>query len=284
MSGATVTQVREGTELIDVVARAIESERLDAAQLDALTLRTASDHSVPVSQIATIEPVLEEGGIWIRNRLPTLSVRADVQNAQAPDVSQEVETMLHDIKQNLPVGYQIQTGGTIEESVKADASIQAIMPIMLLLWAVLLMVQLQSFSRMFMVLLTAPLGMIGVSLALLITQVPFGFIATLGVIALAGMIMRSNRQRHCRRPAPPTSHHQRDGAPHPPRRPHRTDRHPRHDSAHPFHHVGADGDCHHGRANRCDRVDAVFCASAVCGVECLSTGGRRGARPPTLSV
>jgi len=119
-------------------------------------------------------------------------VRADVQNAQAPDVSVEVEAMLHDIKANLPVGYQIQTGGTIEESVKADASIQAIMPVMLLLWAVLLMVQLQSFSRMFMVLLTAPLGMIGVSLALLITQVPFGFIATLGVIALAGMIMRNS--------------------------------------------------------------------------------------------
>jgi len=192
ISGATVTQVREGTELIDVVARAVESERLDAAQLEALTLRTASGRSVPVSQIARIEPVLEEGGIWIRNRLPTLSVRADVQNAQAPDVSAQVEAMLHDIKANLPVGYQIQTGGTIEESVKADASIQAIMPIMLLLWAVLLMVQLQSFSRMFMVLLTAPLGMIGVSLALLITQVPFGFIATLGVIALAGMIMRNS--------------------------------------------------------------------------------------------
>jgi len=192
ISGATVTQVREGTELIDVVARAVESERLDAAQLEALTLRTASGHSVPVSQIARIEPVLEKGGIWIRNRLPTLSVRADMQNAQAPDVSAQVEAMLHDIKANLPVGYQIQTGGTIEESVKADASIQAIMPIMLLLWALLLMVQLQSFSRMLMVLLTAPLGMIGVSLALLITQVPFGFIATLGVIALAGMIMRNS--------------------------------------------------------------------------------------------
>jgi len=100
--------------------------------------------------------------------------------------------MLHDIKANLPVGDQIQTGGAIEESVKADASIQAIMPIMLLLWAILLMVQLQSFSRMLMVLLTAPLGMIGVSLALLITQVSFGFIATLGVIALAGMIMRNS--------------------------------------------------------------------------------------------
>jgi len=185
LSGTTVTQVREGTELIDVIARAVESERLDAAQLAALPLRTPAGRSVPL-------PVLEEGGLWIRNRLPTLSVRADVVDAQAPDVSAQIETMLQDIKATLPVGYQIQTGGTIEESVKADASIQAIMPVMLLLWAVLLMVQLQSFSRMLMVLLTAPLGMIGVSLALLMTQVPFGFIATLGVIALAGMIMRNS--------------------------------------------------------------------------------------------
>jgi len=191
ISGVTVTHVRAGIEWIDVVARAVASERLDAEQLAAFTLRTTNGRSVPIAQVAHIEPVLEEGGLWIRNRLPTLSVRADVQGAQAPDVSMQLETMLQDIKANLPVGYQIQTGGTIEESVKADASIQAIMPVMLLLWAVLLMVQLQNFSRMFMVLLTAPLGMIGVSLALLITQVPFGFIATLGVIALAGMIMRN---------------------------------------------------------------------------------------------
>lgn len=192
LSGYTVTQVREGTELIDVVARAVEAERLDAQQLGSLTIRTAHGASVPLGQVAIIEPVLEEGGLWVRNRLPTLSVRADVQAAQAPDVSRQIEPMLQDIKDSLPVGYRIDTGGTIEESVKADASIQAIMPVMLLLWASFLMIQLQSFSRMFMVVLTAPLGMIGVSLALLVTQVPFGFIATLGVIALAGMIMRNS--------------------------------------------------------------------------------------------
>ena len=111
---------------------------------------------------------------------------------RAPDVSRQIESMLQDIRDGLPVGYRIDTGGTIEESVKADAFIQAVMPVMLLLWATFLMIQLQSFSRMFMVVLTAPLGMIGVSLALLLTQVPFGFIATLGVIALAGMIMRNS--------------------------------------------------------------------------------------------
>ncbi len=192
LSGAIVTQVREGTELIDVVARAVETERLDAQKLGELTIRTAHGRSVPLSQVAIIEPVIEEGGLWVRNRLPSLSVRADVQGAQAPDVSRQIESMLQDIRDGLPVGYRIDTGGTIEESVKADASIQAVMPVMLLLWATFLMIQLQSFSRMFMVVLTAPLGMIGVSLALLLTQVPFGFIATLGVIALAGMIMRNS--------------------------------------------------------------------------------------------
>lgn len=192
LSGITVTQVREGTELIDVVARAVADERLNASQIGDLTLRTASGRSVPLNQVANIEPVLEEGGLWVRKRLPTLSVRADVQGAQAPDVSKQIEPMLQEIRDSLPVGYSIETGGAIEESVKADTAIQAVMPVMLLLWAVFLMIQLQSFSRMFMVVLTAPLGMIGVSLALLITRSPFGFVATLGVIALAGMIMRNS--------------------------------------------------------------------------------------------
>lgn len=192
LSGVTVTQVREGTELIAVVARAVEAERLDAGQIGDLTIRTASGRSVPLSQVASIEPVLEEGGLWVRKRLPTLSVRADVQGAQAPDVSKQIEPMLQGIKDSLPVGYSIETGGAIEESIKADTAIQAVMPVMLLLWAVFLMIQLQSFSRMFMVVLTSPLGMIGVSLALLLTRAPFGFVATLGVIALAGMIMRNS--------------------------------------------------------------------------------------------
>lgn len=192
LSGYTVTQVREGTELIDVVARAVEGERLNAQQLGDLTVRTAKGRSVPLNQVAVIESTLENGGLWVRNRLPTLSVRADVQGAQAPDVSKQIELMLKEINDSLPIGYRIEMGGTIEESIKADQSIQAIMPVVVILWMLFLMIQLQSFSRMFMVMLTAPLGMIGVSLALLMTQVPFGFVATLGVIALAGMIMRNS--------------------------------------------------------------------------------------------
>ncbi|CAI3137536.1 Multidrug/solvent efflux pump membrane transporter MepB [Acinetobacter calcoaceticus] len=192
LSGYTVTQIREGTELIDVVARAKADNRLDTAQMGQITIRASNGKNIPLDQVAELRPVLEEGGIWIRNRLPTLSVRADVNGAQAPDVSKQIEPMLNDLRKMLPIGYSIETGGTIEESAKADAAIQSVMPVMLLLWVIFLMLQLQSFSRMFMVVLTAPLGMIGVSLALLITRAPFGFVATLGVIALAGMIMRNS--------------------------------------------------------------------------------------------
>lgn len=192
LSGYTVTQIREGTELIDVIARAKAENRLDTAQMGQITIRASNGKNIPLDQVAELRPVLEEGGIWIRNRLPTLSVRADVNGAQAPDVSKQIEPMLNDLRKMLPIGYSIETGGTIEESAKADAAIQSVMPVMLLLWVIFLMLQLQSFSRMFMVVLTAPLGMIGVSLALLITRAPFGFVATLGVIALAGMIMRNS--------------------------------------------------------------------------------------------
>ncbi|MCB5362415.1 efflux RND transporter permease subunit [Pusillimonas sp. CC-YST705] len=191
LSGQTVTQVRDGNELIDVVARARADERLDAEQLGSLAVHTATGRSVPLSQVADIEPVLEEGGLWMRDRLPSLGVRADVSGAQAPDVSAEIRLALRELEANLPVGYEIQEGGVAEESAKANAAIGLVVPVMLLLWAIFLMLQLQSFSRMFMVLLTAPLGMVGVTLALLVTQMPFGFVATLGVIALAGMVMRN---------------------------------------------------------------------------------------------
>lgn len=192
LSGQTVTQVRDGNELIDVVARARPEERLDAEQLGSLMLHTASGRSIPISQVAEIEPVLEEGGLWMRNRQPSLSVRADVVGAQAPDVSADIRQALRELQAGLPIGYAIEEGGVTEESDKANAAIAVVVPLMLLLWTIFLMLQLQSFSRMFMVLLTAPLGMVGVTLALLITQMPFGFVATLGVIALAGMVMRNS--------------------------------------------------------------------------------------------
>jgi multidrug efflux pump len=135
---------------------------------------------------------LEEGIIWRRNRLPTMTVRGDMaDNTQPATVSAEMNIKLAEIRAKLPAGYRIETGGSVEESAKGETAIAAVMPLMLIGVITLLMIQLQSISRTVMVLLTAPLGLIGVAMALLIFQVPFGFVANLGFIALAGMIMRN---------------------------------------------------------------------------------------------
>ena len=193
LTGYTVTQVRDATEVIDVVARATAEERSASGRIGDLTIRTSGGASVPLSQVARVVPAVEDGLIWRRNRDVTLIVRADVvDDAQAPDVSSAVNPKLDAIRNTLPAGYRIEMGGAVEESAKGGISIAKLLPVMLGVWLALLMVQLQSFSRVVMVLLTAPLGMIGVVLTLLVFQVPFGFVAQLGVIALAGMIMRNS--------------------------------------------------------------------------------------------
>jgi multidrug efflux pump len=135
----------------------------------------------------------EEGVIWRRNREPSITVRANLQgDLQAPVVSQQIEEKLTQIKANLPLGVSLETGGAVEESAKGGASVAAGFPLFLLVVLTLLMMQLQSFSRVFLVLLTAPLGLIGVTVALLVFDKPFGFVAMLGTIALSGMIMRNS--------------------------------------------------------------------------------------------
>ena len=192
LSGFTVTQLREGTEQIDVVARADASTRAGAERLADLSIRTPSGLAVPLAQVASVEPGIEEGLIWRRNREPALSIRADtVGRAQGPDISAQVDAALADIRKAMPAGYKIEVGGAVEESARGSAAIVVVFPIMFVLWISFLMLQLQSFSRVVMVLLTAPLGLIGVTFALLFTGTPFGFVAQLGVIALAGMIMRN---------------------------------------------------------------------------------------------
>lgn len=193
LTGYPVTQVRDGTETINVVARAVPAERQAAERLEDLTIRTASGQSVPLAQIARVVPVIEDGLIWRRSRDVTLIVRADViDGVQAPDVSTAIDPKLDAIRKTLPAGYRIEMGGAVEESAKGGLSIAALLPAMLGIWLTLLMFQLHSFSRTVMVLLTAPLGLIGITLTLLVTQTPFGFVAQLGVIALAGMIMRNS--------------------------------------------------------------------------------------------
>jgi multidrug efflux pump subunit AcrB len=192
LSGLTVTHYREGIEQIEVVARAVSDERLELGRLGELTIATQNGVAVPLSQIARLDYDYEEPILWRRNRDIVLTVRGDiVDNVQAPDVTNEVLPKLKSIKDALPYGYRIETGGSIEESVKANAALAAVFPIMAIVMLSLLMIQLQSFSRLALVFVTAPLGLIGATGALLISGAPFGFVALLGLIALAGMIMRN---------------------------------------------------------------------------------------------
>jgi multidrug efflux pump subunit AcrB len=192
LSGHTVTKYREGIENIDVVARAIPAERLKLGQLPALTIATRNGIAVPLSQIARLNFEYEEPILWRRNRDLVLTVRGDIiDGVQAPDVSTEIQPKLESIKAALPHGYRIETGGSIEESAKANAALAAVFPVMAIVMLTLLMIQLQSFSRLALVFVTAPLGIIGATAALLIASKPFGFVALLGLIALAGMIMRN---------------------------------------------------------------------------------------------
>jgi multidrug efflux pump len=192
LSGYVVTQYREGIEHIDVVARAVPSERLELDRVPWLTIVTRNGVAVPLSQIARLKYEFEEPILWRRNRDIVLTVRGDVvDNVSAPDVTNEVLPKLESIKAALPYGYRIETGGTIEESVKANSALVVVYPVMAIAMLSLLMIQLQSFSRLALVLVTAPLGVIGATAALLVSNRAFGFVALLGLIALAGMIMRN---------------------------------------------------------------------------------------------
>jgi multidrug efflux pump len=192
LTGYTVTQFREGIEHIDVIARAVPAERLELDRLPSLTIVARNGVAVPLSQVARLHYEYEEPILWRRNRDIVLTARGDiVDNVQAPDVTNEVLPKLAPIKAALPQGYRIETGGSIEESVKANDALVMVFPAMALAMLALLMVQLQSFSRLALVFVTGPLGLIGATGALLVSNRPFGFVALLGLIALAGMIMRN---------------------------------------------------------------------------------------------
>ena len=192
-----VTEFREGNERIDLVARGADAERTQLSRLPNLMFNvqngSGNQTSVPLAQFATITSGFEEGVIWRRNRVPSITVRAHLRgDMQAPVVSAQIEEKLTSIKANLPLGVTVKTGGAVEESAKGGASVAKGAPLFLVVVLTLLILQLQSFSRVFLVLLTAPLGLIGVTIALLIFGKPFGFVAMLGTIALSGMIMRNS--------------------------------------------------------------------------------------------
>jgi len=192
LTGATVSQAREDIRTVDVVARSRGSDRLDPARVGDYMLTGVNGERVPVSQVGKLEVRMEDPILQRRDRVPTITVRGDIADGlQPPDVSTAMLEKLQPIIKELPSGYHIDMAGSIEEAGKANAALAPIFPIMIVLMMVVIILQVRSLSAMAIVLLTAPLGLIGVVPTLLITGQPFGFNAILGLIALAGILMRN---------------------------------------------------------------------------------------------
>ena len=193
LTGTNVTQVRDSIYLVDIVARAVPDERAKLETLRSLMIETPSGRSVPLEQFATISYGLEPPLIWRRQRLPTVTVQAETApGIEAATVVRELGSEIAAFRATLTPGYDVVAGGTVEDSAKAEASIFAVFPLMLLVMVTILMVQLQSFQRLFLVLATAPLALIGVAAALLISGAPMGFVAILGIVSLIGMVIRNS--------------------------------------------------------------------------------------------
>ncbi|QXI52448.1 efflux RND transporter permease subunit [Pseudomonas alvandae] len=193
LTGSSVSQYREDNELIEILLRGTVHERTELSRLPSLAVPTDNGASVALSQIATLEYGFEEGVIWHRNRLPSVTVRADIYGKEQPaTLVQQIFPTLDAIQAELPDGYLLEVGGTVEDSARGQKSVNAGVPLFIVVVLTLLMLQLRSFSRTAMVFLTAPLGLIGVTLFLLVFRQPFGFVAMLGTIALSGMIMRNS--------------------------------------------------------------------------------------------
>jgi multidrug efflux pump subunit AcrB len=192
ISGISISQVRDDIYLVDVVVRSADEERASLATLRQLPVPLPNGRTVPLSQFASFEYTQSTPVVWRRDRIPTLTVQADVAPGVLPEtvvssLASEVDTL----SKSLPSSYSIAVGGTVEESKKSQASVMAVVPLMLLIMITVLMFQLQSFSRLFLALSVAPLGLIGVVGALLLSGRPLGFVAILGILALLGMITKN---------------------------------------------------------------------------------------------
>lgn len=193
VTGIPATQVRDNIYLIDVMVRAEASERMSLDTIRTLKVPLPNGRSVPLSELATVEYAQDLPLIWRRDRLPTLTVQAEPRDGVlAATVVAGLADKVSELKRQLPVGYNIVEGGSVEESAKGQNSVLAVFPLMMILMMTVLMIQIQSFSRLFLVCSVAPLGVIGVVLALLVTQKPMGFVAMLGTVALIGMIIRNS--------------------------------------------------------------------------------------------
>ena len=192
LQGQQVSELRHQTRRVQLIARAPEATRLALEQLADLPLTNRWGETLPLDALVNLSVNYEEPVLKRRNRIPYISVNSEIRaGAQPPDVTMQIWPQLEQLNQNLPLGYRVEIGGSVEESAKAQNSIRALMPVMVILMFTLVMLMMRSFSGMFMVILTAPLGMIGAVLALLIFSQPFGFVATLGLIGLAGILMRN---------------------------------------------------------------------------------------------
>jgi multidrug efflux pump len=193
INGATLTQLREDNRLTGVVVRGPPAERERLELLGSLSVPTAHGGNIPLAQIARLRYELEDGILWRRDRTPTITVRADINaDRQPPEVVAELAPAIAGIEAQLPPGYRIEIGGTVEDSGKGQASVMVGMPLFALAVVTVLMLQLKSLSQTLMVVLSAPLGIVGVALGLLVSGKPFGFVAMLSTIALLGMVMRNS--------------------------------------------------------------------------------------------
>ena len=192
MTGTPVTQVRDNIYLINVVTRAQDEQRVSLSTLRALQLPLSNGRTVPLSQVATFSFEQEYPLIWRRQRVPTLTVQADVASGATPEAAvRSLAPAVEKLNASLPRAYRIEAGGTVEESAQSQASVFAKVPLMLFLMLLFLMAQLHSFSRLVLVLSIVPMGLIGIVAALLISGRPLGFVAILGILALMGMIARN---------------------------------------------------------------------------------------------
>ncbi|HSI86767.1 MAG TPA: efflux RND transporter permease subunit [Candidatus Methylacidiphilales bacterium] len=192
LNGVAVTQVREDIRTVDVMARAAGWNRMDPSRLSDLTLGGKDGRPIPLDQIGRVEIRTEEPILTRRDRTPTITVRGDIdERMQPPEVTVQVQEALKPLIGSLPAGYRIETSGIVEESGKANVALAAVFPIMILLMLVVIMLQVRSFAGMMMVFLTAPLGLAGTVPILLLFNVPFGFNAIVGLIGLAGILMRN---------------------------------------------------------------------------------------------
>lgn len=193
LSGTKSGEYYEGNQTIPVTFRLSGNENHNLAALSSLPIQTGNGSYVPLSQIATISMSQEEGIIWHRNMMPTISIHANVGPGVLGNAkTKEIYNKLAEYRQDLPTGYTIDLDGSAEKSVTAVQKLLMPMPIMLFAIMTILMFQLKRIALMFMALFTAPLGLIGVVLALNITRTPLGFMAILGIIALSGMIIRNS--------------------------------------------------------------------------------------------